>query len=134
MTQLLTYANEITTAPYKMPTVLVEAVESPWRTFEATSYTAHCDGCIGITKTGVDVRHTTRHNGRRVIAVDPNVIALGSVVEVRLSDGSTFEAEAQDVGGAIKGARIDLLVADKATAWQFGRQSVELRIITEGKR
>ncbi|MEH7521708.1 3D domain-containing protein [Bacillus sp. JJ1503] len=134
MTQILTHANEVASEPYEMPTVLVEAVESPWRTFEATAYTAQCDGCIGITKTGVDVRNTIRHNGRRIIAVDPNFVPLGSVVEVRLTDGSTFEAEAQDIGGAIKGARIDLLVADKATARQFGRQNVEIRIIEEGKR
>ncbi|MCA1184630.1 3D domain-containing protein, partial [Bacillus licheniformis] len=103
---------------------------SVWRTFTATAYTAFCsEGCTGITKTGVDVSHSIYYEGARVIAVDPSVIALGSTVEVRLADGSSFRAKAIDVGGAIKGARLDLLVANEADAVQFGRQSVELRVI-----
>lgn len=101
-----------------------------WKTFEATAYTAFCaEGCTGITKTGVDVSHSIYYEGARVIAVDPSVIALGSTVEVRLADGSSFRAKAIDTGGAIKGARLDLLVANEADAVQFGRQSVELRVI-----
>lgn len=103
---------------------------SAWRTFTATAYTAYCaEGCTGITKTGVDVSHSIYYEGARVIAVDPSVIALGSTVEVRLADGSSFQAKAIDTGGAIKGARLDLLVANEADAVQFGRQSVELRVI-----
>ncbi|MEC0709181.1 3D domain-containing protein [Bacillus haynesii] len=103
---------------------------SAWRTFTATAYTAFCsEGCTGITKTGVDVSHSIYYEGERVIAVDPSVIALGSTVEVRLADGSSFRAKAIDTGGAIKGARLDLLVASESDAVQFGRQSVELRVI-----
>lgn len=103
---------------------------SAWRTFTATAYTSYCtEGCTGITKTGVDVSHSIYYEGARVIAVDPSVIALGSTVEVRLADGSSFRAKAIDTGGAIKGARLDLLVANEADAVQFGRQSVELRVI-----
>lgn len=102
-----------------------------WITFEATAYTALCDtGCTGVTATGYDVRNTSYSpNGYRVIAVDPSVIPLGALVMVKLSDGSTFKARAMDVGGAIKGNRIDLLVGSKSEAFSFGRQSVELRII-----
>jgi 3D (Asp-Asp-Asp) domain-containing protein len=134
MTQLLTQANE----PHEMPVVLapepvVEVVKAPepeWITFEATAYIALCDtGCTGITKTGIDVRNTTTHKGKRVIAVDPSVIPLGSSVEVQMSDGTTFEATAQDTGGAIRSNRIDLLVSTEDEAWQFGRQTVQLRIM-----
>jgi 3D (Asp-Asp-Asp) domain-containing protein len=131
MAQLITQA----TTPHEMPVVLapepvVEVVE--WLTFEATAYVALCDtGCIGITKTGVDVRNTTTHEGKRVIAVDPSVIPLGSSVDIRLADGTTFEATAQDTGGAIRGNRLDLLVSTEDRAWQFGRQTVEVRIIKE---
>lgn len=59
------------------------------------------------------------------------MIALGSTVEVRLADGSTFEAIALDVGAAIKGRKIDVLMADIDDAWDFGRQAVSLRIINE---
>lgn len=112
-----------------MPVVQAE-VQPAWQTFEATAYIAMCDtGCTGITATGIDVRNTTRHNGRHIIAVDPAVVPLGSVVQIRLADGRTIEAEAQDIGSAIRGKRLDLLVGDYDSAIQFGRQSVELRII-----
>lgn len=110
----------------------IEASKPDWQAFEATAYTAKCAGCTGITKTGVDVRKTIYHEGKRIIAVDPRVIPLGSTVEVRMQDGTTFEALAEDVGGAIKGKRIDVLVADKQTARAFGRQDVKVRIFSKG--
>jgi 3D (Asp-Asp-Asp) domain-containing protein len=137
MTQLITQAN----APHEMPVVLAPepiVVEAPapvvaeplWQTFEATAYIALCDtGCTGITKTGIDVRNTTTHKGKRVIAVDPSVIPLGSAVEIQLSDGTTFEATAQDTGGNIRGQRIDLLTETEKEARQFGRQRLQVRII-----
>jgi 3D (Asp-Asp-Asp) domain-containing protein len=133
MTQLITQAN----TPHEMPVVLapepiVEVVtEAPeWITFEATAYVALCDtGCSGITKTGIDVRNTTTHEGKRIIAVDPSVIPLDTTVDIRLADGTTFEATAQDTGGAIRGNRLDLLVSTEDKAWQFGRQTVQLRIM-----
>ncbi|QJC97153.1 Cell wall-binding protein YabE [Bacillus mojavensis] len=104
--------------------------QSAWQTFEASAYTADCpEGCSGITSTGIDVTGTIYHAGKRIIAVDPSVIALGSTVEVKQADGTMFEAVAQDTGGYIKGAKIDVLVADEAHAMQFGRQSVQVRVI-----
>lgn len=63
-----------------------------------------------------------------MIAVDPDVIPLGSIVSVRLADGYEFAAIAMDTGGNIDGARIDVLVADDRRARQFGRQAVQIRI------
>ncbi|MET1134711.1 3D domain-containing protein [Bacillus subtilis] len=106
------------------------AEQNAWQTFEASAYTADCpEGCSGITATGIDVTGTIYHAGKRIIAVDPSVIALGSTVEVRQADGTTFEAVAQDTGGYIKGAKIDVLVANETDAVQFGRQSVQVRVI-----
>ncbi|WP_459198730.1 3D domain-containing protein [Bacillus subtilis] len=106
------------------------AKQTAWQTFQASAYTARCpEGCSGITATGIDVTGTIYHAGKRIIAVDPSVIALGSTVEVKQADGTTFEAVAQDTGGAIKGAKIDVLVANEADAVQFGRQSVQVRVI-----
>lgn len=108
------------------------ASEGDWLTYEATAYIALCDsGCSGVTATGIDVRGSIYHGGDRIIAVDPTSIALGSRVEVRLADGTTFTAQAQDTGAAIKGAKIDVLVATESEAWDFGRQSVELRILND---
>lgn len=101
--------------------------------FEATAYTAGCTGCTGITKTGVNLRKSIYHEGRRVIAVDPRWIPLGSVVRVTLADGSNFEAVAEDIGGVIKGAIIDVAHETKADANRFGRQTVEVRLIRKGR-
>lgn len=65
------------------------------------------------------------------MAVDPDVIPLGSRFTVRLADGYEFAAVALDTGGAIKGAKIDVLVADLDGAKKFGRQAVEIRIDNE---
>jgi len=102
---------------------------------EATAYTAYCDtGCIGVTATGIDVSQSIYHEGKRVIAVDPSIIPLGSVVKVSLKNGELFEAVAIDTGGDINGARIDVLMASKEEAIEFGRQAVEIDIINEGER
>jgi len=113
------------------PLKVVKSVKPRWLTFTATAYTADCEGCIGITKTGIDVRNTIYHENKRVIAVDPRVIPLGTTLEIRLADGTTFDAIAVDTGGAIKGARIDVLVEKKEDALEFGRQDVKVRILKE---
>jgi 3D (Asp-Asp-Asp) domain-containing protein len=95
----------------------------------ATAYTAFCDtGCTGVTATGLDVSETIRHEGKRIIATDPNVIPLGTDVTLRLADGKHIEAVAADTGGAIDGHRIDLLTGSKQEAINFGRQTVELTL------
>lgn len=97
--------------------------------FEATFYTAYCPtGCTGITATGIDVRNTIYHEGKRIIAVDPNVIPLGSHVRVTLEDGTSFEATALDVGGDIRGDRIDILVKTREEAYRLGRQKVRVEV------
>ena len=104
-------------------------------TFEATFYTAYCPtGCTGITATGIDVSNTIYHEGRRIIAADPNVIPLRSIVKVTLSDGQSFEAIIADTGGAIKGRKIDVLVASRDEAKRYGRQTAEIEIIKRGGR
>src|SRR5699024_9646567 len=82
--------------------------ETKGQTYEATYYSAFCStGCTGVTATGVDVSSSNYVRGKRVIAVDPNVIPLGSTVRVSTPNES-FEALALDTGGDIKGNRIDI--------------------------
>ena len=101
---------------------------------QATFYTAYCNtGCTGVTATGVDVSRGTTFDGMRIIAVDPNIIPLWSIVDVKLSGGESFRAIALDTGGAIRGNIIDVLVSDSATAQQNGRQSATITIIRKGK-
>lgn len=102
-------------------------------TMIASHYTARCDGCSGITATGIDVTRTIYVNGLRVIAVDPRVIPLGSVVRVEYADGTTFKAICADTGGAIKNRRIDVLVASENEAYRLGKQTVTVTILKYGK-
>lgn len=102
-------------------------------TMTATHYTYRCEGCSGITATGIDVTRTIYENGLRIIAVDPRVIPLGSIVRVKYTDGTTFKAIAGDVGGAIKNHRIDVLVASESEAYRLGKQSVAVTILKNGK-
>ncbi|KKE79012.1 LysM peptidoglycan-binding domain-containing protein [Oceanobacillus caeni] len=89
---------------------------------EATAYTAHCTGCSGITATGVDLRSNPN---AKVIAVDPNVIPLGTKVHV---EGYGY-ATASDTGGAINGNKIDIHVPTKEQANNWGRRTVEVTIV-----
>lgn len=98
-------------------------------TMEATAYTAHCDtGCTGVTATGIDVTGGIYHEGKRVIAVDPTQIPLGSTVSVS-TGGQSFEAVAEDTGGNIGHGRIDILVESTDEAVEFGRQDAEVTVI-----
>lgn len=91
-----------------------------WRTFVATAYNANCTGCSGITKTGINLH---KNPNAKVIAVDPNVIPLGSRVEIK-GMGTYLAA---DTGSAIKGNRIDIFQPN--ANYSFGRQTVQLRIV-----
>ncbi|OZT81914.1 hypothetical protein CHL76_01035 [Marinococcus halophilus] len=91
-------------------------------TMEATAYTAECAGCSGITATGVNLN---KDRGADVIAVDPDVIPLGSTVKVE--GMGTYEAA--DTGGAINNDRIDIHVPTKSDAYAFGRQDVEVTVL-----
>lgn len=57
------------------------------------------------------------------VAVDPNVIPLGSDVMVDYGDGEIHYYRADDVGGSVKGNHIDLCVATHEEALQLGRQT-----------
>lgn len=88
----------------------------------ATAYTAYCNGCSGRTATGFDLR---ANPNAKIIAVDPNVIPLGSKVYVE----DYGYAIAADTGGAIKGNKIDVFMSSKADAYRWGRKKVKIKIL-----
>lgn len=72
------------------------------------------------------------YSGRKVqagvtIAVDPNVIPLGSWVEVVFPDGRVEKRRADDTGSKIKGKKIDIYVPD---ASEYGKHQVSVRVIS----
>ncbi|WP_249869394.1 3D domain-containing protein [Oceanobacillus saliphilus] len=113
------------TAAVKSETVESQSQQTPeGKTISvaATAYTAGCDGCSGITYTGVDLN---KNPNAKVIAVDPNVIPLGSEVYV---EGYGY-ATAADIGSAIKGNKIDLHVPTKDEAFAWGVRTVNVTIV-----
>lgn len=68
-----------------------------------------------------------------VIAVDPNVIPLGSRVYIEYPDGTGHYATAEDTGGAIKGNRIDVAVSSVDKAYDFGIKNAKLYVVGSKK-
>lgn len=98
-------------------------------TFQVTGYGADCVGCSGITAAGVNVQGgVTHYQGYRVIATDPNVIPMFSIVHIE----GVGNCIAVDTGGAIKGNIIDLLFPSEAHTHAWGRQHLNVSIIRYG--
>lgn len=89
-------------------------------TMVATAYSPDCAGCSGYSATGMNLK-----GGPKVVAVDPGVIPLGSRVWVE----GYGEAIAADTGGAIKGNRIDVLYPSKSSAYNWGRRTVQVKVL-----
>jgi len=108
--------------PAKEQTETQEKAEGKTISVTATAYTANCGGCSGVTATGVDLNSNPN---AKVIAVDPNVIPLGSKVYV---EGYGY-ATAADTGGAIKGNKIDVHMATNQEALNWGNRTVNVTIV-----
>lgn len=91
-------------------------------TVTATAYTAYCEGCSGVTSTGIDL---ISNPNQKVIAVDPTVIPLGSRVWVE----GYGEAIAGDIGGAIKGNKIDVFIPSTQDALNWGSKTVTIKVL-----
>lgn len=91
--------------------------------FTVTAY-CPCEKCCGPWADGITAMGTTAEPG--VIAVDKNVIPLGSMV---LIDGQEYRAE--DTGGAIRGNRIDIYCESHNTALEYGVQHHEVWVAVE---
>lgn len=100
----------------------------------ATAYTSECDGCTGITATGYDVRNTVYKDGYRVVATDESIIHMDSLLYIESVNDSfePFVAISSDVGGAIKGNRIDILVENESKAYDFGVRDIKVTVLREG--
>lgn len=73
-----------------------------------------CGKTDGITKSGVKATPYV------TVAVDPEIIPLGSDVLVDYGDGDIQYYRADDTGGAVHGAHIDLCVGSYDEAMQMG--------------
>lgn len=99
-----------------------EFTRSKVMTLEATAYAAKGKKghFWGKTCTGIIAKFG-------VVAVDPHVIPLGTLLYV---EGYGF-AKAADIGGAIKGKRIDLCMDSERECEAFGRRPVKVHILAK---
>lgn len=112
-------SSDTTAAPAPAATTSSSST-GDWKTVQATGYSTQQKGLSTHTATGIDLRVNSR-----VIAVDPRVIPLGSLVEVQ----GLGVYVAGDTGGAIKGNIIDIHYPTVSQALSWGRRSVKIRII-----
>lgn len=98
-----------------------EAQLMPWaHKLEGITVTYYdcCVACCGkddgLTYSG------TRAVPYETCAVDPEVIPLGSDVTVDYGDGELHHYRAEDIGGGVKGNRIDVCVASHEEALELG--------------
>jgi len=111
--------------------------------FTATAYDLSVQSCgkteehpaYGITANGTDLKGQTLESAR-AIAVDPNVIPLGTKVYIEFIDEEyqylNGEYTAVDTGSAIKGEKIDIFFGSGDVAEevrQFGVRKVKVTII-----
>lgn len=99
----------------------VRPAKTMWMT--VTGYTPDEQSCgdsaDGLTAT----MHSVNTNAMRMVAADTSILPYGSLVSVPGYDDASI-VPVLDCGGAIKGAKLDLLFATNAEARQWGRQQV----------
>lgn len=89
---------------------------------EATAYYPGPESC---GKYADGYTYTGKKAGYGVVAVDPRVIKLGTQLYIE----GYGKAEAADIGGAIKGNKIDLCYDTYKEALRFGRKKVKVYIL-----
>lgn len=101
-------------------TAALATTEGYTLTVEATAYSYAEAGLSNYTADG-----TNLVNDPMVIAVDPRVIPLGTMVEI--PGYGVFRAA--DTGGAIVGNKIDVHFPTVAETYNFGRRTITIRIL-----
>ena len=114
--------EEATVAPTPVSTPVSTPVPSTGKTIvvSATGYSTAQPGLSTHTATGINLLQNPM-----VIAVDPRVIPLGTMLEVP----GYGVAIAGDTGGAIKGNRIDIHFPTVGQALSWGRKTITIKIL-----
>lgn len=123
-------AEEIVSVSKSAPPSAQTVIDSEKIT--GTSDTAHADNemtdfhatayCLkGRTASGI-------HTRPGIIAADPSVLPLGTVVHLR-AGRYTGTYTVMDTGGRIRGRRVDVYVPSYKEAIEFGRRPVKIKVI-----
>ena len=99
----------------------VDASDADFEDYHATAY------CLqGRTASGEHVKSG-------IIAADPRVLPLGTVVHIR-AGRYTGTYTVMDTGGRIKGRHVDVYVPTYKEAKAFGRRPVKIKVIARASR
>ena len=92
-------------------------------TCTATAYS--CEGYVGHTYSGTVARVGA-------IAVDPSVIPLGTELYIVTNDGRYIYGYcvAEDIGGSIKGNKVDLYFDTITECWRFGVRTCTVYVLS----
>ena len=133
------------------PEPMIQAEQEPKQAgeiFTVTAYDLSVESCgkpighphYGLTATGFNLTGMAWHTAK-TIAVDPDIIPLGSKVLIRFLDEKAKQYNgiyvARDTGGAIKGNRIDFFLGDYSDnhaseiAINFGVKKAEIIILSQ---
>jgi 3D (Asp-Asp-Asp) domain-containing protein len=115
-----------------MPSRGAKSSAGQWIKFKATFYN---NGVASTGKRPGDKGYGQTASGRYTtegvtIAVDRNVIPLGSIVQIQYPDGRVENRRADDTGSAINGYKIDIYKnASDRQLLNLGVQYVQVRIL-----
>lgn len=110
--------------PAETPLLGVFAVRNAEPSPNAVPFIATAYSLKGRTASGEYVRPG-------VVAADPRVLPLGSVVKVHAGQYSGVY-HVKDTGGRIRGRRIDIYMPSTRDAIRFGRRTVRVEVIRTG--
>ncbi|HHT5958525.1 hypothetical protein DNH64_14355 [Listeria monocytogenes] len=104
------------------------SAENDWQTGEFTAYYPANNALQGgtVTAKGDNLCDSLYYNGYQIIAAPPE-IPFDTVLEIEV-DGQVIKGIVRDRGGAIKGNKFDIALANKTNAYDFGRKNGRWRI------
>jgi len=115
--ELLSRSTEI--AKLTSRSIFEEAINPLAQSFVATAYSLK-----GLTACGLPV-------GTGVVAADPKVLPLGSIVKIEAGKYSGLY-RVLDKGSAIRGNRIDIYMPCRSEAKVFGRRNIQIEVVRYG--
>lgn len=88
-------------------------------------YTATAYSVSGKTASGI---HTHRH----VVAADPDILPIGSVIKIKHAGRYSGEYVVADTGEKIVGPKLDIYIPSVHEAKKFGRRHVTVSVVRLG--
>lgn len=89
-------------------------------------YLATAYNISGVTASGL---YTQRH----IVAADPDVLPLGSIIRIRGAGQYSGEYVVADTGAKIQGRHIDIYIPSLAACMKFGVKHVDVHVVQVGR-